>query len=555
MRWSLTTLLCFANHAASEGGGIYLLNATSFDGHTKITNDAIYANTVTNDDGIGGGVFADAAVIANDTIAGSQATGANSFGGGVFVSSASAPVIDKFYGDTIADNLAASGGGMNRIGETANTIVAGNTGGNCGAADRGADGGHNLEDDPGYSCGFSAEQHDLVGVDPQVAPLLALNGGSTKTLALGTGSPAIGAGDCTLVDSAVGADVDQRDFQRHFATRGACDIGAYDTGGSVPQEISFTSSPPDHPVYGGSDTPATTGGGSGNPVVLSIDSSSDLGACSISGGTVSFTGVGSCVIDANQAGNENYRPADQAQQAVEIGKATLTVTADDQAKSFGDPVPPLTATIRGFANGETLHTSGVTGQAECTTAATAASPGGTYAITCTQGSLAAAHYVFGFDDGTLAVTFAATVTGSYGGQLNVARGRSALIGSGASISDPVTVQAGGALEIDGAHITGPLKFSGAAQIRVCNTTITGPTTVTGAGGLVTFGDGTVGCPGNRFTGPVRITNGTGGVIFDHNTITGPLTITGNTGTLPPPHTGTVEAMTNTATGKSVVQER
>jgi hypothetical protein len=76
--------------------------------------------------------------------------------------------------------------------------------------------------------------------------------------------------------------------------------------------------------------------------------------------------------------------------------------------------------------------------------------------------------------------------------LNFARGRSALIGSGASISGPVTVQAGGALEIDGAHITGPLKFSGAAQIRVCNTTITGPTTVTGAGGLVTFGDGTVG---------------------------------------------------------------
>jgi hypothetical protein len=133
--------------------------------------------------------------------------------------------------------------------------------------------------------------------------------------------------------------------------------------------------------------------------------------------------------------------------------------------------------------------------------------------------------------------------------LNFARGRSALIGSGASISGPVTVQAGGALEIDGAHITGPLKFSGAAQIRVCNTTITGPTTVTGAGGLVTFGDGTVGCPGNRFTGPVRITNGTGGVIFDHNTITGPLTITGNTGTLPPPRTGTVEAMTNTATGE------
>ena len=141
------------------------------------------------------------------------------------------------------------------------------------------------------------------------------------------------------------------------------------------------------------------------------------------------------------------------------------------------------------------------------------------------------------------------------GQLNVGPGQSALIGPGASVSGPVTVQAGGAVEIDGARINGPLKAGGPAEVRVCNATVTGPTTIGGASGLVTFGDGTAGCPGNKFTGPVRITNNTGGVIFDHNTITGPLTITGNTGTLPTPHTGTVEAIANTATGKTDIQQQ
>lgn len=48
-------------------------------------------------------------------------------------------------------------------------------------------------------------------------------------------------------------------------------------------------------------SPAASGGASGNPVVFSIDGSSGAGVCSISSGTVSFTGVGTCVIDAEQA--------------------------------------------------------------------------------------------------------------------------------------------------------------------------------------------------------------------------------------------------------------
>ena len=54
-----------------------------------------------------------------------------------------------------------------------------------------------------------------------------------------------------------------------------------------------------------------SGGGSGNLVTLSIDPGSAL-VCSISGSTVTFLNPGSCVIDANQAGNAQYQAATQA---------------------------------------------------------------------------------------------------------------------------------------------------------------------------------------------------------------------------------------------------
>ena len=45
-----------------------------------------------------------------------------------------------------------------------------------------------------------------------------------------------------------------------------------------------------------------------------------------------------------------------------VDKAHLSVTADNKTKVYGNANPPLTATISGFQNGETLATSGVSGQ-------------------------------------------------------------------------------------------------------------------------------------------------------------------------------------------------
>jgi trimeric autotransporter adhesin len=92
------------------------------------------------------------------------------------------------------------------------------------------------------------------------------------------------------------------------------------------QTITFTSTPPAHPVHGGSYTPAATGGASGNPVVFSIDPASSAGACALAGSTVSFTGVGTCTIAANQAGGDGYQAAPQVQQTLQIAKASQTIT-------------------------------------------------------------------------------------------------------------------------------------------------------------------------------------------------------------------------------------
>src|ERR1019366_3759111 len=90
------------------------------------------------------------------------------------------------------------------------------------------------------------------------------------------------------------------------------------------QTIAFTSLNPSPVTVGATAyVPAATGGASGNPVVFTIDASSTLGACSITTGSVSFTGAGTCVIDANQAGNASYNPAGQQQQTITVNSASL----------------------------------------------------------------------------------------------------------------------------------------------------------------------------------------------------------------------------------------
>jgi hypothetical protein len=89
------------------------------------------------------------------------------------------------------------------------------------------------------------------------------------------------------------------------------------------QAIAFSSRAPTTAVAGGPPyAVAATGGASGNPVTFSSATSS---VCTVSGATVSFVGVGTCTIDAHQAGNSNYAAAPTATQSFTVAaKAAAT---------------------------------------------------------------------------------------------------------------------------------------------------------------------------------------------------------------------------------------
>lgn len=91
------------------------------------------------------------------------------------------------------------------------------------------------------SCGMSAADDDLVGVDPKLDPAgLQSNGGPTQTIALLSSSPAIGVvpleGDCSLAETGPAlpnaegkpVPVDQRGEPRPGIAGKGCDVGAYE---------------------------------------------------------------------------------------------------------------------------------------------------------------------------------------------------------------------------------------------------------------------------------------------------------------------------------------
>lgn len=82
--------------------------------------------------------------------------------------------------------------------------------------------GNNLIGDPGTTTGWFSS--DLLNIDPLLAPL-ADNGGTTQTMALYEGSPAIGAGYCLGDGDLAAVTTDQRGVTR----KDPCDIGAYET--------------------------------------------------------------------------------------------------------------------------------------------------------------------------------------------------------------------------------------------------------------------------------------------------------------------------------------
>ena len=103
----------------------------------------------------------------------------------------------------------------------------------------------------------------------------------------------------------------------------------------------------------------------------------------ITGSSLKVTGVGDITVKASQVGNDIFNPALPVIRSFASTRASLTITADDKTKTYGESNPVLTISYDGFVNGD--DESDITPPSIGSTAGLA-SDAGEYAITLTGGS-------------------------------------------------------------------------------------------------------------------------------------------------------------------------
>jgi hypothetical protein len=221
-----------------------------------------------------------------------------------------------------------------------------------------------------------------------------------------------------------------------------------------------------------------------NPITGQVrfqDGANVLGTETVtSSGTASLTttmlAAGAHNICAVYSG-DTYYVASSGCTSVTVSQAVLSVGADNTVMTPGSQVPPLAYTMSGFVNGDTQY-SATTGQPALSTTATSSSPIGTYPITITQGTLAAANYSFQFGDGELIIIVPIAAAASPTVQ-QVASGSSAVytvtISSQAGFSGAVSLTcavapAGGGCSFAQSTVTVPANGSAQTTMTVTTTT-------------------------------------------------------------------------------------
>jgi hypothetical protein len=187
--------------------------------------------------------------------------------------------------------------------------------------------------------------HVVAKATSNLPVVLTINGSSATVCTIGNDMVNfIGAGVCTI-DANQGGDSDYAaapEAQQSFTVASA--------GGVMPQTIAFTSTVPANASVVGATYLATATATSRLAVVLTIDGVSAT-VCSINDGTVTFIGVGTCMIDANQGGDASYAAASQVQQSFPVapagGAASQTIAFTSAAPNnatVAGPVYQATAT-------------------------------------------------------------------------------------------------------------------------------------------------------------------------------------------------------------------
>ncbi|MEP7288177.1 MAG: choice-of-anchor Q domain-containing protein [Chloroflexota bacterium] len=229
---------------ASDGGFLSIIESVFYNNSSNNYGGAIYSHANTgiiknntfynNSSNRSGGAIAIISLsgysipfpISNNTFNDNKAVG----GGAIYA-------FTDFTGGAwplaVNDTIVGNQGGVFGV-TLQNSIIAYNTGWNC---DTVRDGGHNLQY-PGNGCGAA-----IPILDPKVSPLQD-NGGSTQTMALQPGSPAIDTGDSAICAAAPVNNLDQRGVARPIdggsGLGSICDIGAYEAPAGTSLNPTFT---------------------------------------------------------------------------------------------------------------------------------------------------------------------------------------------------------------------------------------------------------------------------------------------------------------------------
>ncbi|HEX2911284.1 MAG TPA: Ig-like domain repeat protein [Chloroflexia bacterium] len=304
---SSITYSTFSNNTAAASGGAVGNYGTIY----SITNSTFNSNSSGNT----GGAIAAYGTVGNLTNSTLYSNSASVKGGGVY-----AEGIISIVNSTLVANSSPNGGAFYSYGNTVrpkNSLFAkGANGTSCTGTY--TDKGYNLSDDSSCANGGTGSQSNVANLNLDT---LKDNGGPTQTIALLSGSAAIG-----LVASGCPA-TDQRGATRPAS---GCDAGAYQFPATTTTGLTASPDPAAFKVSV-TFTATVTTQGSGTPsgtVSFSDSVSGALGSASLSGGVATFStanlSVGSHLITASYSGDLNF--------AGSTGSYTLTVTPGPPAQ-------------------------------------------------------------------------------------------------------------------------------------------------------------------------------------------------------------------------------
>ncbi len=320
-----------------------------------------------------------------------------------------------------------------------------------------------------------------------------------------------------------------------------------------------------------SATVSVTSPGAGAPTgtVTFYNGTTVIGTGTLSGG-VATTSVASLPVSSNSLSatyvpsGDDFLASSSTKVGYTVNKAatTTTLTALTPSSAFGTSVSlsaQVAVTSPGSGTAASAPTGTVTFLDGTSVIATAGLPASGLVSVTVSGFQAGAHSLtasYGGDGNfsasppskavTDTVTFTSTISGSSSGSLTVLSKQSVLITG--SVSGSITVDSGGALEVENGKVSGSITATGAVGFTLCGATVSGAVSVSKSTGFVLIGGGT-GCTKSTISGSVTLSGNTAGVEVATNTISGPVSVTNNSGTGPPQLGGLVtEVSSNTISG-------